>query len=85
MPKRETPETRTPPPDQAKSATTASSPLQPQSIRLDEDDWRALEALAKAQRKATGDNVTASGLARTIIRREIRRRRGVSPKAIVIS
>lgn len=56
-----------------------------QSIRLSDDDWAAIEAMAKNERKITGNNITASGIIRRILRQEIRRRGVGKVEAIVIT
>jgi hypothetical protein len=74
---RQTDESSTP--DEPKPA------LQQQSIRVSDEDWAALEAIAKAERRQTGSNITVTGLVRRILSQEIRRRTGSKPTTIVIS
>jgi hypothetical protein len=65
-------------------AERSQQKLQSQHIRLSDEDWQALEAIAKAERRQTGSAITASGLARQILRREIRRRTGGGGKGIIV-
>jgi hypothetical protein len=57
----------------ASDSDQQSGKLQQQSVRFADEDWEALEAMAKAERKQTGSTITASGVLRRIVRREIKR------------
>lgn len=83
MSKRETSEKSSTGAD-SRDAERSQSKLQSTHIRLSDEDWQALEAMAKAERKQTGSNITASGLARRLLRREIGRRSGPGSKTIVV-
>jgi hypothetical protein len=60
-------------------------PLEAQTIRMADEDWEALERMARADRRATGSNITASGLARRLLRQAIRRADGKVGAPVVIA
>jgi len=58
--------------------------LESQTIRMADEDWQALEQIAKAERMHTGSRTSPSEIARRYIRRGIRQALPPTSKAVVI-